>query len=145
MLRLLGCLMLIITGSLCGIVKSRALKEHTRELKTVCSMLREISEMIRYERSTTEEIFHSLQCTERYNILTEKGVSSLTEDEHLLLERILSGLGTTDAEGQISMIAHGLSRFTEYADSAYEKQKTDCRLYEVLGFMGGTFLAVMFI
>ena len=145
MLRLLGCLMLVITGSMCGFVRAGGLKEHTDDLNAVCSMLREIIELIRYKRSTTEEIFDILKGSSSCSRFLERSRTSLNEDEHLLLEHIISGLGSTDAEGQISMLSYGLSRFSEYAGIASEKQKKDGRLYEVLGFMGGAFAAVMLI
>ena len=145
MLKTLGCLLLIVTGTAWGITRSKELKLHTYQLKTVCTMLREVSELIRYRRSTTEEILYYLHNNERCGKHFEAGFRALSADEQLLLADIVSKLGTTDAEGQLSMIGHGISRFSEYAASAAEEQKCKCRLYEVLGFMAGAFAAVMFI
>lgn len=145
MLKLLGCLMLIVTGSLCGTAGAAALRSHTVQLKNVCSMLLEISELIRYKRSTKEEIIGCLKLNDSYFALLSGKTSPLTESEASLLGELLSKLGTTDAEGQLAMLGHGISRFNEYAQNAAEEQRTKCRLYEVLGFMGGAFAAVMFI
>ena len=145
MLRILGCLMMIVTGSLCGITKSKAVRAHTAELKTVCSMLREISELIRYKRSTTDEILSLLSADSRFSSLAAGRSEHLSCEEKSLLSGIFAKLGTTDAEGQFSMIEHGASRFAEYAEDAAAEQKNKCRLYEVLGFMGGAFAAVIFI
>ena len=70
---------------------------------------------------------------------------TLDNNEQLLLSELLSKLGTTDAEGQLAIIGHGISRFEEYAESAAAEQRSKCRLYEILGFMAGAFAAVLFI
>ena len=145
MLRLLGCLMMIVTGTLCGMTRSNVLRNHTEELKTVCSMLREISELIRYRRSTTEEIMLTLNRQSRYSLLASGRGKALSAEERTFLSEVLSKLGSTDAEGQLAIIEHGVSRFAEYTENAAAEQKNKCRLYEVLGFMGGAFAAVLFI
>ena len=136
---------MIITGSLCGISKASLLRAHTSELKTVVSMLREISEMIRYRRSTTDEIRSMLSSHIGYDSLAAGNVQTLNTEEQKLLSDILAKLGTTDAKGQLAIIEHGISRFCEYADEASSEQRNKSRLFEVLGFMAGAFAAVLFI
>ena len=145
MFRLSGCILIVVASSLYGITYAGKLKRHTRELTCVISMLGEISELIRYTKCTTEEILSRLAADISYNGLLNSIGRELYPDESKLLDDTLSKLGTTDSEGQLAMIGYSVSRFRSMKEAAEAAQKEKCRLYEVLGFMSGAFLAVLLI
>lgn len=143
MIRLTGCLLIIIAGSLIGSAKSRALKDRTDRLKQLMRMLVQTSELIRYRRSTVGEIMAKLNEDQHFRKLLDS--SDLLPQEKELLSDFLSELGTTDTEGQLSMIAMCSSRCSELIAAAKSEETAKCRLYEQLGFMCGAFIAVLLI
>lgn len=145
MLRLTACLLFIIAGSIAGATYSQRLRQHTRELRDVYSMLGEIRELIRYKNSTVREIRDELSCNVRYAGLLNGTTSFLTEEENRVLCDTLSKLGTTGEKGQISMLELSQYRFDSYICSALQNEKDKCRLYNTLGFMAGSFIAILVI
>ncbi len=145
MLRLCGCLLLMIAGTAAGFVKAGAVRAHTAELRRSADMLREISELIRYRRSTKSEIMRSLESSGRYGELVRCRSELLSSEELLPLSEAMSQLGTTDAEGQLSILGLAAARCESLAAEAAAVQRERCRLCEVLGFMAGAFAAVMLV
>lgn len=124
---------------------SGRLKSRTAALRRVVSMLTEIDGLIRYKRSTLPEIRKELGRQSGYASLISNSEGELRREEYAVLCELLSKLGTTDAEGQAALIELCRQRFTELAAQSAEEQRTKCRLYDVLGFMAGAFIAVMIV
>lgn len=143
MIRLAGCLLIIVVGTLIGTAKSRALKDRTNRLNQLLRMLTRASELIRYKRSTVGEIMEQLKEDQHFRDLLDS--TDLERQENELISGFLSELGTTDAEGQLSMIALYSSRCRELIEAAKNEEAAKCRLYEQLGFMSGAFIAVLLI
>lgn len=143
MIKLFGCLLVIILATLIGLSKSRALKERTYRLKQLSRMFMQAAELIRYRRSTVGEIIDKLNEDEHFSALLNE--NDLSQQEKELLSGFLSELGTTDAEGQLSMISLYCSRCGELIDASKNEETAKCRLYEQLGFLCGAFIAVLLI
>ena len=115
-------------------------------LGLIGSMLVYIRELIRYSRCTTGELIETLKGDSRYSAaFSEDTLSLLLPAEREALGEMFSRLGTTDAEGHEAMLTLYISRFAGCEAEAKQKERSQCRLYEVLGFMAGAFVAVLIV
>lgn len=145
MIKLTACILIISAGALWGSYMSSRLRRRTSLLREAVSMISSISGLIRYQKSTTDEIMASLRCREEHRTLTEQSCPWLREEEKRLLREIFSSLGSTDSEGQRAMLELYAGRFKDLAESAAAEQQQKCRLYDTLGFMLGAFIAILIV
>ena len=146
MLRLAGCLMLIISCSFCGYELSSRLRRHTVYIKKAVSMLKVSGELIRFRRLKKDELISELRSDIRFSELFSPDCKSLLRpEESKLIDAFLSSVGTTDCEGQQAMTELYVSELERAYSASKEEEKNKCRVYEVLGFAAGAFLSVMFI
>ena len=167
MLKYIGLIFIIAVTSFIGNYFSSALKIRLLNLKKVNYLIDEIIILIRFKAATVYEITEHLTDNDKFSsfsflrkISAEKNNSfqqnwctalkanppcSLKASDIEILENIGRKLGTSDTEGQISML--NLQRIElETLISAVE---TDCeqksKLYRSLGVLSGAFISVMLI
>lgn len=145
MIKLSGCLLIIILCTMIGVSRSNALKERTRSLRILTKMLEDTIQMIRYRKSTVSEITDKINEDEVSRKILRGENNSLSEEGKSIVKNFLSELGTSDTEGQISMITACLTSCNRLTVSSEQEETAKCRLYEQLGFMLGSFIAVLLI
>ena len=145
MIKLIGCVLIVVICTLIGANHSGMLKEHTRKLRRLLKMLEDTALMIRYRKMPVNEITDKLREKADDAVLLSAKDNGLSEDENRLIKQFLSELGTSDTEGQISMISSCLSVCRDMIASSEREEASKCRLYEQLGFMMGAFIAVLMI
>ncbi len=167
MLRVFGCLMIVISASLGGIYFSSKLKNRVEFLKDFISFLKSLKIQLRY---TSSDIFTILpMCTDSkvlkplfYKMTDFKDKNSLSEiwnnslleltkpyglsksDTNAITDFGLN-LGKTDTDGQLSHIDLYIEIFTKAYENAVEEMKTKSRLYKTMGFFIGTSIALMIV
>lgn len=167
MVRVLGCLLIVISGSLGGIYFSSKLKSRVDFLKDFISFLKSLKIQLRYTSNdiftilpmcTDSKILKPLFCkmADRFdnNSLSEIWNNSFTEitktyglnksDINAITDFGLT-LGKTDTEGQLSHIDLYTEIFTKAYENALSEQKTKSRLYKTMGFFLGTSIALMIV
>ena len=167
MVRVIGCLMIIISGSLGGIYFSSKLKNRVDFLKDFTSFLKSLKIHLRY---TSADIFTILpMCSDSKilkpiflkmnNINTDNSLSeiwnnsfkeiykqySLCKSDITAITDFGVTLGKTDVEGQLSHIELYTDIFTKALENAVSEMKTKSRLYKTMGFFLGTSVALMIV
>lgn len=159
MLKLIGILILIATGSFLGFSKSKQLSNRVEFLEYYMRLLSYIETQIRYSSDclfnlltnyeTNEKLsfikrclykvdngisFPKAWCEEVQNISKEIGLKC--EDINLI-EDFGKGLGISDIEGQVSHCElHKSLIFEKLSDARIQKQKK-YKLYQMLGVCSG--------
>ena len=167
MLKYAGLSIIIAVTSFVGCYFSSALRTRLINLKKINYLIDEIIILLRYKSSTVYEITDYLVSNERFsdfaflcNIKADNSIpfqqnwsnavksappSSLKEGDIEILADIGKNLGTSDMEGQLSMLSLQRAELEMLISSA----ETDCerksKLYRSLGVLTGAFISVMLI
>lgn len=166
-LKLIGMIMIIMTTSLIGTGLSGSLSERAARLNVIDLMFDRIATLIKFRCMPTGEILRELSGDCSFSALTflhnslqyyesgdsfprawQKGVeadSSLKNDEKIILLSAGRSLGTSDCDGQLSMIEVFRQNINHLSDSAREESLKKGRLYRSLGVLAGVFISVMLV
>lgn len=143
-----------------GLYFSQRLKSREETLKEIIQLLREMSLLIRHRALTVEELFNELS---RYTFIQSicdpeaigdfrscwlKSVNELSElqfEEREILKSVGLSLGTSDIEGQLSMLEVNIELLSTYVSDAHEQYNKKAKLYRTCGILGGLFLAIIVI
>ena len=164
MIKLIGLLLIIFSGLGLGLHLSAKEKRHLSAVFAIEKMFNETQLMLRYEAVTFKELIAYLKkssqthCLEFLQIdenspdLRQEIIASirlnkdnLYEDEVFQLEAFFSQFGATDLFGQIALAEKYGENFRERLELLHSESRTRCRLYNSLGILGGTFIAIMVI
>lgn len=161
MIKLFGICLVVVSGGLIGHLRSSKLKDRTRELKMLKSMLVQMKLLLEYNAPTVDELLNALsESTEYSQFVKELSASGLTESlsnskvfnslsiiktDKDIISDVFSALGTTDLATQLEMLRFNISRIeSALAEAAFE-EKQKYRLYNSVGFMGGVLVALLII
>lgn len=167
MFKYAGIALIIAVTSFAGCYFSTSLKTRLTNLKKINFLIDEIIILLRFKASTVYEITEYLVKNGRFSdfdflgcITPDKDVSfqqnwhnaieanppmSLNRNDLEILADIGKNLGTSDMEGQISMLSlqrAELETLISYAEADCEKKS---KLYRSLGVLAGAFISVMLI
>ncbi len=167
MFKYAGLIVIMAVTAFSGFYFSSALRTRLVNLKKMNFLIDEIIILIRYKASTVYEITDCLMKNERFadfgflhnvntdenssfqqnwsNAIKEKPPSNLKSSDLEILLDIGKNLGTSDIEGQFSMLSlqrAELETLILSAESDYERKS---KLYRSLGVLVGAFISVMLI
>ncbi len=165
MLKLILCLVFIVTTTLYGFIISQKLTTRKKTLESVVDSIIRMKSLITFGSFEISRIiqdsFGSIKGFEAFRdcysdsenlfLYWQKTVYSLpnelclnANDKELLI-KFSRGLGVTDVEGQISNCDLYCELFKEAFENAKEKEKTSGRLYKILGFSLGCVITLMIV
>lgn len=167
MLKLIGMIMIIMTTSLIGTNFSGALTQRVKRLKNIEIMFDTMATLIKFKAATTGEILSELAKDATFDDLIfihnarssyedsnpfpqawKDGVDSdisLKDDEKQLLFSAGRSLGTSDCDGQLSMLEIYRHNIAGMYERAKEESVNKGRLYRSLGVLTGVFISVMLV
>lgn len=156
-LKLLGAVLLSFSGLLTGFLYARRLKVRRDFLTQLEAFLCALSTAVRYRG---EDIFTLVNSSGELFHLTQKASASFVEEwrsqcrvlcrdfrltsrDMELLEGLGSGLGATDAQGQLKHIELYRALFKRQREAAYEEAAQKSKLYKVLGLFAGVSVSLV--
>lgn len=167
MLKYAGLAIIIAITSFAGCYFSSALRTRLVNLKKINFLIDEIIILLRYKASTVYEITDCLASNERFadfyflkkiyansgisfqqnwnNAVESQPPSSLKVNELEILADIGKNLGTSDMEGQLSMLNLQRAELESLIASAEKEYENKAKLYRSLGVLAGAFISVMLI
>lgn len=166
MIRVLGVMLIFFSAALVGMSMSVNMKKKLDRLALLRRMADEISTLIRYRSLTVREIITELRQSGMYSELhflygsdfkdrsrpvseiwesTVLSDCNLSREEKTVLCNLGTQLGTTDSQGQLSLIA----AFSAEIEEMYERQKqvyaVKGKLYRSMGILIGAMVGIMII
>ncbi len=167
MLKYAGLALIIAVTSFAGCYFSSALKTRLINLKKINFLIDEIIILLRFKASTVYEITEYLVKNERFsdfdflycitddentsfqqnwhNAIKARPPMNLKENDLEILADIGKNLGTSDMEGQISMLSLQRAELEMQISSAEADCQRKSKLYRSLGVLAGAFISVMLI
>ena len=166
MIKLIGCIMIVGAGGYIGVLQAQNLERHFQTVKKLYRMVCEIEIMLNCSCFTVGEIVSRLNfsdefrdfdflnvnpssATVREDILIKLESSQLLtdfdDDETALLKSFFKELGTTEIEGQLAIVSLYKKELSLRIEKLSEQSGKKCRLYKAMGFLGGTFIAVILL
>lgn len=147
MLKLLGILIIISVSTLYGFRASAALREREKKLGLYIRLISETEDKIRQKQSL-EDIFSDTCSSEllKYeNYTVNFSKSGLLKDDIKLLEDFFASLGFGDIKSQTELCRTYKELLYKKEKEAEQETSQKAKLYSVLGFFSGLFVAVMLI
>lgn len=166
MIRITGVLLIFFSFAFAGMNMSGAMKKKLERLKSYRLMAEETATLIRYRGLTVREIILSLKENSTYSGLvflnnaeyTDRSRSAgeiwteaveadftLSSEEKELLAQFGSQLGTTDTEGQLSVIAVFKETLEGMIKRQSEKYAVKGKLCRSAGILAGAMAGILII
>lgn len=165
-MRITGVLLIFLTCAMIGMALSLNMKRKLERLGLLRRMADEIAMLIRYRSLTVREIIAQLKYSSAYDDLIflksndysdrsvavceiwERNIVSdytLTEEEKKALLSLGTQLGTTDTQGQLSVIAGFAAEIEEMQERQIQKYNVKGKLYRSMGILIGAMAGIMII
>lgn len=167
MIKIIGIIIVISVSSFTGLYFSLSLKNRVVVLKKLNYMLDEIMIMLRYRSATVYEIAETLASDERFaefeflSSIKPDGekpfrdswceaaenckLFGLKKRDTELICDIGKKLGTSDLDGQISVIKLWQAEVMTAISSAESEYASKAKLYRTMGVLTGAFISIMLI
>ncbi len=155
MFRLILCLIIVLSSSYIGYIKSRALLDRKKLLQIFTSEFNACITKLSYSSQTLTEIFNSGQLEysfsedssfyDQWLEMLCKYKNRLKRDDILLLEEFALVLGATDTQSQIQHINLYIDLLSKNIEDAENDIATKSRLYRIFGFSIGTVISILII
>lgn len=167
MIKLFGVLLIVISGAVSGVIASSRLREQARTANLLRSMMIRVAVLVRYNSLNVYEIISTLRGDNSFSELgflqyipieyisgedfsaewskAVEGDSSLGDEEKSVLKSFGSTFGTTDANGQLTLIettAEELKRICDVRESDYSRKG---KLYRSVGMLVGVMTGIALI
>ena len=167
MLKWIGSILIIVSCAAFGLIQSSLLQKRVQVLRTAIVLMDEISGHIRYLSSTVEELLDSVSWKEKYRVFSflpelkrqiNQGIGypqacksvfsrwsfpgALKEDVKTLQD-FFQLLGTTDLEGQLSLMADYHATLEQIVQSAEARAKKYGSLYRTSGILAGALVVIL--
>ena len=152
MIKLMGCIMLVMAGAGFGCCKADNLECKYRTVKNIEHMLNDLYIMLESSVLTKAEITERIMNNKKYhmfekyilnNSTDEKDRSLLSKDDESKLTEFFEQLGTTDLYGQLSRTKLYIGEFSQREELLKEKLKRCGRLYRGMGVICGAAAAIL--
>ena len=165
-MKLTGILLIFFAFTFFGIYKAGELKKRRIILSDVVLMLEKLTTLIHFSNADVFELCRMLMSdsslsslgflegiplddTEDFSHGWKSSVTlwnaPLSAEEKNLISDIGGVLGSTDADGQISVLSVYKSRFESLSAAAYEKYRSNSRMYCMLGTLCGALVSVILL
>ncbi len=145
-MRVIGAVFILLSTTLYGAVRARALSVRVRKLERVKMVITALCEEIRLTRAELPDALRRIGRGEEYiENGAWRGTDGLKAEDLRLLDSFLCSLGKTDVEGQVNNAKLHITALDEKLTDAKEEKRKLSRLYVSLGFLCGMFAVVLVI
>lgn len=170
MIKVTGCILIILSCSLIGWMKGNSYKERTIELENIIEMIKLIELYITYRKEPLIKAFDKVSTTKKCwfsNVLKDCkyymdnklelddslkkaiddhiGSTPLNEEDILVLEDLTMGLGKSDSESQRRILEPILIRLNNNQNSARYRESSMGKMYKTLGTAIGIVISILII
>ncbi len=168
MVKILGCILFIISSSMAGFYFSERLKIRLNFLYEFISFLKSLQIHLRYcggdilqilplcsDSKTVEPFIKKISENSknyssfgeiwRNSVMSISKLNCLTKSDIKAMIEFGKSLGTTDVEGQLNHIELYIEIFNKAYENAREELKSKSKLYKTMGFFIGTTIALMIV
>ncbi len=168
MVKILGCILFIISSSMAGVYFSQKLKNRLEFLKEFISFLKSLKIQLRYcngdifqilplcsdskvlkvfikNLTDQSENYSSFSKIWNDSVINISKSNCLTKSDVNSMFEFGSNLGTTDVEGQLNHIELYIDIFNKKYENACEDYKSKSKIYKTMGFFIGTTIAIMIV
>lgn len=162
MIKLFGCILIILAGAGCGNIMSDKLKSNLITLKTILLLIDETEIMLGSEYMSTNEIIDVLSQKKAYSQLgifhdinrldinssMSKNIQKsnlLNNDDKAKLSCFFEELGTTNLNGQLTKLNLCKAYFANAVLIAEQKYDSHAKLYRAMGVLCGAFAAILLV
>lgn len=170
MIKITGCILVFISCTTIGFLKSISYKERTAELQNIIEILKLMNMEIIYKREPLVKTFRCvaalkqcwfsevLQCCSSrlaeqcplhetwQEVMDEKKIKCPLHDRDInVLNDMVLGLGRSDAAGQQKVLEAALLRLRGCLEEAEEQEQKQGKMYCSLGAAAGVIAAVVLI
>jgi len=126
-------------------------------LRELTRVLQEMSLLIRHRALPVSDLFTEMS---RYEFITKvgsacdfrdgwakaaDGLDELHESERAIVRSVGMALGTSDVQGQISMLEVNARLLSQHGDEAHEEYRVKGKMYRSIGILAGLFMAILII
>ena len=151
MLKYLGLILIFITSILIGFSLNERLNDRIKILKSIKSLLQQFKIDINYQMPTVTELFYEKtdinisQLTDNIYDNLQNGftfeesiangvecspcVNVLSNEEKYFIINTFSKIGTSDTDGQISLLENAVERINFYIENAVEDKRKNSKVY----------------
>lgn len=161
MLKLVGCLFIILSGAMTGNSVAVSFKNKLELQRTLQRLYSQSAILLEYSLLTFSELICQLHSSESFSKLSFLYVpDDCTDVRQAVLDGIrnwdppdeasgqilvsfFTDLGTTDISGQLSFVRLALARQTEIVEAEKKRINERLRLSRTFGVLGGAFAAIM--
>lgn len=163
MLKLTGCMLIILSGTLFGYFRAAILEEKLKNTRMIFQMISNIKIMLSSEYMSTREIVQHLNLDKRFNradfikMPLEEDISkSLSENVKKTSLNIPQNLkeelscyffdfGSTDMDGQIAKVNVFLNQVKEILDETEKNVRSKAMLYRKLAILASIAVVILLI
>lgn len=170
MIKLTGCVLLFVSCSALGFLKSSSFKARSRELENILELIRLLRVEISYKKEPLARTFRNvslskpcwfsdmlLACSEALDrhsalqnawktALDQQGAESPLETQDLeILRDMALGLGKSDIEGQNRILEPVELRIADRLQKAKQQEERQGRMYKGLGISAGIIIVILII
>ncbi len=162
-MKLMGLLLVVITGGGCGLCAERRLKRRMYSVRALARLAELLAERMHSTAAPLTALLSELTlCGEladlplmpRLAAATERrawvaaanecaGTMGLNAEEHRALRDFVEGWGETDLESELARNRRYAARFRQLAEVAQAQVQQRGRLYITLGICGGSMAALL--
>ena len=167
MIKYIGLLFIFIESILIGFSFNEKLNNKIKILKSVKSLLQQFKIEIAYRMPTLIELFSEytdesiLQLTNNISENLKNGLTSeksvingvefsscvriLSKEEKYFITDALSKLGTSDTDGQISLLENAVERIDYYIENAIEDKRKNSKVYMTASIYIGLVIIIVLL
>lgn len=146
--KLLGLLMILVSCTFLGVLKSLSFKKRAKKLAGICVSLSTMEQLVKAETVEFPQLIES--SFESETVSMQGGMplvneTNLNKDDIELLNTFLSKLGMSDAYSECSRIGIYKTLLEKQCSEAEAKAEQYSKLYNSLGFLTGLAICIFLI
>lgn len=170
LLKIIVCVLIVILTAYIGILKGKKYVDREHILVDIGTFFKKIENEIKYTMSSLPDLFENARqnlsdpvkvcmgaiSVDMMDYSEEKPISksaydhldrinALTTYDKDVIVGIIKNLGTTDVEGQVSLIDNGISKLDMQIDEALDSKKKNSKMYQTLGVLTGLTIVILLI
>ena len=167
MIKYLGIMLIFISCVMIGIFRVSKLSNHISVLQSTINMLGTFQRELNYSQPLLYELFYTYtdeviddfvlllsqsvkDCDNLENCVSEcmrnsQSLAVLSKAEKETLEELLSSLGVSDIDSQVSLLSGGIGRFDEFLKAAKIQKEKNSKVYITFSIYIGLAAAVLLL
>lgn len=167
MIKYFGIMLLFISCVMIGVFKVSRLSNHISVLQSTVNMLNTFQRELNYSQPLLSELFctYSDEVIDDFALLLSQSVKDcnnlescvaecirnsqslavLSKAEKETLEELLSSLGASDIDSQVSLLSGGIGMFDEFLTSAKTQKEKNSKVYLTFSIYIGLAAAVLLL